>query len=156
MIFVHSKRFIVFLTSVAIYVGCLLILRFFPGTNVLFPAILSILVMPTALILTGAKYAPKPFNNFTTWFGVVFIGICILNAIGQDDKNLLISLLSFDVVFSSLVYNDTIRPYIFNEEQFTLIGYFIRVGLGMIYGAVIDLIKYVSISTKKHNVSKSL
>lgn len=143
MSFLHSKRFIVLIVAVTVFVGCLITLKLSPGANVLFPGILSIIVMPVALILTGAKYAPKPFNNFTTWFGIVFIGICILNVVGQDDKNLLISLLSFDVVFTNLIYNESLRPILFNEEHFTFIAYVIRVGLGMLYGAIIDLLKFV-------------
>ncbi len=143
MSFLRSKRLIVLLIAVTVFVGCLLILKISPGANVLLPGILSMIVMPVALILTGAKYAPKPFNNYTTWFGVVFIGICLLNAVGQDDKNLLISLLSLDVIFSSLIYNESIRPILFNEEHFTFLGYVIRVGLGMLYGAILDGLKFV-------------
>lgn len=145
---VRSKRFTVLIVAVTVFLGCLLILKLSPGANVLFPGILSMIIIPIALILTGAKYAPKPFNNYTTWFGVVFIGICILNAVGQDDKNLLISLLSFDVVFSSLIYSESIRPILFNEEHFTFIGYVIRVGLGMLYGAIIDGLKFVATHRK--------
>lgn len=74
--------------------------------------ILAIIVFPITMILAGRRYAPAPFNNFTTWIVIIMIGLCILHWIGQDDKELLMSLFTVDFVYMWLLYHDPVRESI--------------------------------------------
>lgn len=145
MKFLRSTIFKVFVTLVVVIVGCLICFPLFPngseGLIILF--ILSIITMPFVIIIAGKQYAPKPFNYCAIWSGLLFVGICVLNAIGQDDKNLLIVFLGIDVIYVELLYMESIRSYLIADDGITFVGYVVRVVLGVIYGGIIDLIVYI-------------
>ena len=145
MEFLRSTIFKIFIVLVIVIVGCLICFRLFPngseGLIILF--ILSIIAMPVVIIIAGKQYAPKPFNYCAIWSGLVFVGICVLNAIGQDDKNLLIALFGIDVMYVELLYTESIRSYLITDDGITFVGYVVRVALGVIYGGIVDLIVFV-------------
>jgi len=103
--------------------------------------ILAIIVFPITVILAGRRFAPAPFNNFTTWIVIIMIGICILHWIGQDDKGLLMSLFSVDFVYMWLLYHDPVREYMVAND-FSFFRYIVRIGLGLIYGVLLDVFVY--------------
>ncbi|MFJ7182541.1 hypothetical protein [Lysinibacillus xylanilyticus] len=103
--------------------------------------ILAIIVFPITVILAGRRFAPAPFNNFATWIVIIMIGICILHWIGQDDKGLLMSLFSVDFVYMWLLYHDPVREYMVAND-FSFFRYIVRIGLGLIYGVLLDVFVY--------------
>lgn len=137
--FRRSFLFKLLVGELVIYSICLILLRQslpFAQQFAILTFIVTIIAIPTTVIIAGIKYAPKPFNNFMTWFSFILFVICILNAIGQDDKNLLITLFGADVLYRQLLH----LPYIATVEvNITLIGYITRVGLGVFYGGLVDL-----------------
>ncbi|MFJ8087867.1 hypothetical protein ACIQ7N_06635 [Lysinibacillus sp. NPDC095746] len=103
--------------------------------------ILAIIVFPITMILAGRRYAPAPFNNFTTWIVIIMIGLCILHWIGQDDKELLMSLFTIDFVYMWLLHNDPVREYMVVND-FMFFHYIVRIGLGLLYGILLDVFVY--------------
>jgi len=103
--------------------------------------ILAIIVFPITVILAGRRFAPAPFNNFTTWIVIIMIGICILHWLGQDDKELLMSLFTADFVYMWLLHNAPVREYMVAND-FTFLHYIVRIGLGLIYGVLLDVFVY--------------
>lgn len=103
--------------------------------------ILAIIVFPITVILAGRRFAPAPFHNFTTWIVIIMIGICILHWIGQDDKGLLMSLFTVDFVYMWLLYHDPVREYMVAND-FMFFRYIVRIGLGLLYGILLDVFVY--------------
>ena len=151
MEFLRSTIFKIFVVLVIVIVGCLISFRQFPngseGLIILF--ILSILALPVVIIIAGKQHAPKPFNYCAIWSGLVFVGICVLNAIGQDDKNLLMAFFGIDVVYIELLYTESIRSYLITDDGITFVGYVVRVVLGAIYGGIVDLIVFIARRNRK-------
>ena len=145
MNFLRSTIFKILIVLVVVIVGCLICFRLLPndseGLIILF--ILSILAMPVVIIIAGKQYAPKPYNYCAIWSGLLFVGICVLNAIGQDDKNLLVVFFGIDVIYVELLYMESIRAYLITDDGITFVGYVVRVVLGVIYGGILDLIVYI-------------
>lgn len=137
--FHRSFLFKLLVGEIVIYSICLILLRQslpFADELVILPFIVTIIAIPITVMIAGVKYAPKPFNNFMTWFSFVFFVICILNAIGQDDKNLLITGIGADVPYQQLLNFPYMTTF---EGNITLVGYITRVGLGAFYGGLVDL-----------------
>lgn len=103
--------------------------------------ILAIVVFPITMILAGRRFASAPFNNFTTWIVIMMIGICILHWIGQDDKELLMSLFTVDFVYTWLLHNDPVREYMVAND-FMFFHYIVRIMLGVLYGVLLDAFSY--------------
>lgn len=102
---------------------------------------LAIIVFPITVILAGRRFAPAPFNNFTTWIVIIMIGICILHWMGQDEKELIMSFFTADFVYMWLLYHDPVREYMVAND-FTFVRYIVRIGLGLVYGVLLDILVY--------------
>ncbi len=141
--FRHSFLFKLLVGELVIYSISLILLRQslrFTEQLAILPFLVTIIAIPITIIIAGVKYAPKPFNNFMTWFSFIFLVICILNAIGQDDKNLLMVVFGADVLYQQLLH----LPYMVTVEgEITLVGYITRGGLGAFYGGLFDLFMLV-------------
>lgn len=140
----HCKLLLGFLL---LYIATIITLQFTWFELLLMTFIISVIGFPITLVLAGRKFAKRPFNNFGTWFGVVFIGIVLFHVAGQDDKWLLITLLHFDLPYKVLLDNDQLADMTLGI--ITPLGLLVRVLLGAAYGFVIDIVLFLYNQAKK-------
>ncbi len=131
-------------------IGCFLMfivgvtaLQFFWHIVFTYLVVFGMLGFTVTLVLAGKKYAPRPFNNYATWFAVICVGIVGFHAIGQDDKWLLITLLGADQLFLNTIQHSSFEPYTTANDQLTVVAYMIRIVIGALYGAIVDGIVFL-------------
>jgi|GEM_PF-499325 len=141
MTFLRSLHVKIMMACIVAFIVAIIGINLFDLYQLGMLGILAIIVFPITVILAGRRFAPAPFNNFTTWIVIIMIGICILHWIGQDDKGLLMSLFSVDFVYMWLLYHDPVREYMVAND-FSFFRYIVRIGLGLIYGVLLDVFVY--------------
>lgn len=141
MTFLRSLHVKVMMACIVAFIVAVIGINLFDLYQLGMLGILAIIVFPITVILAGRRFAPAPFNNFTTWIVIIMIGIYILHWIGQDDKGLLMTLFTLDYVFMWLIYHDTVREYMVAND-FTYFSYIVRIVLGFLYGVLLDLFVY--------------
>ncbi|MFF2794219.1 hypothetical protein [Lysinibacillus xylanilyticus] len=141
MTFLRSLHVKIMMACIAAFIVSVIGINLFDLYQLGMLGILAIIIFPITVILAGRRFAPAPFNNFTTWIVIIMIGICILHWIGQDDKGLLMSLFSVDFVYMWLLYHDPVREYMVAND-FSFFRYIVRIGLGLIYGVLLDVFVY--------------
>lgn len=141
MAFLRSLHVKIMMTCIVAFLVAVIGINQFDLYQLGILGILAIIVFPITMILAGRRYAPAPFNNFTTWIVIIMIGLCILHWIGQDDKELLMSLFTIDFVYTWLLHNDPVREYMVAND-FMFFHYIVRIGLGLLYGILLDVFVY--------------
>lgn len=141
MTFLRSMHVKIMMACIVAYIVTVIGINLFDLYQLGVLGILALIVFPITVTLAGRRFAPAPFNNFTTWIVIIMIGICILHWIGQDDKGLMMSLFTFDFVYMWLLHHDPVRDYIVAND-FTFIRYIVRIGLGLLYGVLLDVFVY--------------
>ena len=141
MTFLRSSHAKIMMTCIVAFIVAVIGINLFDLYQLGMLGVLAIVVFPITMILAGRRFAPAPFNNFTTWIVIIMIGLCILHWIGQDDKELLMSLFTADFLYLWLLYHDPVREYMVANE-FTFFRYIVRIGLGLLYGVLLDVLVY--------------
>lgn len=89
----------------------------------------------------------KIFSYCTFWLIIISILLILINAIGYDDKNIL--LLGFNPILSIIVYTEPFRSIIWNDGP-TLNMYIAHLIISTIYGLTIDSIIHTINNTTKN------
>lgn len=144
MTFLHSMHVKIMLTCTVAFVATIIAMNQFnvysSATTMI--GVLAVIVFPITLILAGRRFAPVPINNFTSWIGIIMIGICFFDWISQDEKGLEMTIFTLDFGFMWLLYHDTFGEYLMVNDDYTSFSYFVRIVLGCLYGVLLDAFVY--------------